>query len=108
MTVYMVTDDVGYYGIPYGSIKVSGWITRSSTVEDIIEVIRSQLPRTIERDPDIQIEVASDPYHLRTILKVKAGGREYETQLEDMQVGARKLSCKIPELFLARLCAECP
>lgn len=71
---------------------------------DINQYVLDQLPRMVK--DRVQVEITSDPYHLRTIARFTDDrGRKYETKLENEWFGAAKLACKIPELFIAHLCA---
>lgn len=71
---------------------------------DFIAMVSSQLPRRVA--DKVQIAVESDAYHLRTIARFKDDqGRVHECQLEEDRVGSRKLACRIPENFIAHLCA---
>lgn len=71
----------------------------------LVEVVQAQLPRAIV--DKIRFDVVSDPFHLRTKLRVKDDReRVYECELEYTEHAGRQIACKVPELFLARLCAE--
>lgn len=71
---------------------------------DINQYVLDQLPRAIK--DRLQVEITSDPYHLRTLARFTDDrGRKYETKLENEWFGAAKLACKIPENFIAHLCA---
>lgn len=73
---------------------------------DLFHMIRDQLPRALQ--DKLNIEVSSDPYHLRTravFVEVEGQKRRFDCVLEDIDVGGRKLALKIPETFLAHLSA---
>lgn len=85
--------------------RVGSGVTLLWESADIAEIVRSQLPRTLA--DRLHIELRSDPYHLRTTARFKDdSGRKYECQLENDRIGTRVLACRIPDVFLARLCVE--
>lgn len=77
---------------------------RVSASYDIVVEIRRQLPYMLV--DKLTIDVCSDPFHLKTKVKFKAGDKEWVCDLEPQREGNRIIACKIPEVFLARLCVE--
>lgn len=73
---------------------------------DIVIYVGQQVPRAVAAQLQ-EISIRSDPYHLRTVARFTTHhGRVLECVLEDERFGGRDIACKIPELFLARLCVE--
>jgi hypothetical protein len=77
-------------------------------MDDIVIYVGQQVPRAVA--PLLkEVAIMSDPFHLRTIARFTTHkGRVLECALENEKFGMREVACKIPELFLARLCVECP
>lgn len=72
---------------------------------DLVGFVKDQLPREVQEQCDVQ--VASDAFHLRTIVRIKrrADGRVFDTQLAHVEVdGGRLLSLKLPDDFVTHLC----
>jgi epoxyqueuosine reductase QueG len=71
---------------------------------DLISYVTSQLPRQVANKVSVAVE--SDAYHLRTKARFKDDrGRIHECELEEVQLGSRRMMCRIPENFIAHLSA---
>lgn len=80
-------------------------IDRVSAAYDIVTEIRRQLPRLIV--DKLTVEVHSDPFHLRTLVRFKADKeRHWDCELETVREGGRLIACQVPDTFIARLCME--
>jgi hypothetical protein len=71
---------------------------------DLVAYVGSQLPRQVA--DKVAITINADPYLLRSKAQFKDDkGRVHECQLEEETFGNRRLACRIPEEFVAHLCA---
>lgn len=78
---------------------------RQTMAYDIVAVVQKQLPRLLQ--DKLQIEIRSDPFHLHAMVRFKdERGRTFDCELELVREGGRLIACKIPDVFLARLCIE--
>lgn len=92
------------YGVHDKEIRRS--VVDSQLLEyDLFIHLYDQLPRDL-REKLVVHEIKTDSYHIRATAIFKDGrGRQYQCELETEQVGQWTLACKIPEQFLAHLCA---
>ena len=75
-------------------------------MDDIVIYVGQQVPRAVGHLLK-EIRIRSDPFHLHTVaVFVTHKERTLECVLETERFGAREVACKIPELFLVRLCVE--
>lgn len=75
-----------------------------SPIRDLISIVHAQLPAGI-RD-SLSVDVEADPYFLRVkAIFVDDRKRRWETQLVEMDMQGVQVSAKIPDEFLAQLCA---
>jgi hypothetical protein len=74
-------------------------------IRDLTEVVFDQIPAQLKKEVGVQI-VDCDAYCIRVRAKfVVADGRSWECNLVNELVAGVSLCCKIPEEFLAQLCA---
>ena len=77
---------------------------RSGATRDMIAVVYAQLPRALQGL--FEIDVQSDAYYLNAVAWFKdAQGREWSCPLEACEIEGVPVSCQLPELFVAQLCA---
>lgn len=73
-------------------------------VRDLISIVHAQLPVGL-RDK-LSVDVESDPYHLRVKAKFKdQQHRTWEVSLIEEMFEGVPLRCKVPDEFIAQLCA---
>jgi hypothetical protein len=71
---------------------------------DLIRVVYNQLPRGIA--DKLTLDVKTDAYLMNPKLIVKdASGREFHTHLEADVFEGVEMRTKVPEVFIAHLCA---
>jgi hypothetical protein len=70
-------------------------------------IIASQLPGDLLKRLDLTAEVTSDPYFLKTVLRLtsKNHGIDLTIDLEPLRTGSREACLKVPELIITHLCA---
>lgn len=73
-------------------------------VSDMAHYVHSQLPRMLAEK--LSVKVNSDAFHfVTTAVFIDQDGHAYQCRLELENVNNRQMACKIPEKFLAHLCA---
>ena len=71
---------------------------------NLILICWSQLPPGLHDKVDI--DVKTDPYGLRpTVVVADKAGRKWTTLLEPMDVEGVEVNAKLPDTFVAELCA---
>ncbi len=73
---------------------------------DLLAYLYSQLPRAVaEKIKDVQVR--TDPFHIRTeACFVDTLGRKHTCQLENETINGTALACRLPEVFIAKLCVS--
>lgn len=81
-----------------------GYAVRDFPQSDIVAAVYEQIPEGVRRKLFVSVE--SDPYHIMATAKFKdAHGREFACQLEHMLVSGRNIAIRVPDVFIAHLCA---
>lgn len=71
---------------------------------DLIAVVHAQLPRALQNKYTVNVE--ADAFLIKaTAVFVDAAGRRWEVELETGEIAGVPVSCLLPEMFIAELCA---
>ena len=73
-------------------------------IRDLIEIVHGQLPAQLKKELSVNVEADAFQLRAKAIFTTK-DKREYVTLLEGEMFEGVPIRCKIPEEFLAQLCA---